>query len=74
MMSSTGQQKRTLLEAARKLWALGGVRAYYRGLTVSQLQPSPICVESNVESGHSSNKIGLCGVFPSVKRAPCLWA
>jgi hypothetical protein len=34
MMSSTGQQKRTLIEAARHLWGLGGARAYYRGLTV----------------------------------------
>lgn len=40
MMSSAGGQKRTLLEAARHLWSLGGggfggFRAYYRGLTVS---------------------------------------
>ncbi|TFK55973.1 mitochondrial carrier [Heliocybe sulcata] len=34
MMSSTGEQKRTLLAAARRLWLLGGFRAYYRGLTI----------------------------------------
>lgn len=34
MMSSTGD-RRTILEAIRKVWALGGVRAYYRGLGVS---------------------------------------
>lgn len=34
MMSSTGLQKRTLVAAARRLWAIGGVRAYYRGLSV----------------------------------------
>lgn len=34
MMSSTGQQKRSLVGAIRHLWAVGGVRAYYRGLSV----------------------------------------
>jgi solute carrier family 25 phosphate transporter 23/24/25/41 len=34
MMSNTGEQKRTLLEAARHLYKLGGARAYYRGLTI----------------------------------------
>ncbi|TFK43469.1 mitochondrial carrier [Crucibulum laeve] len=34
MMSNTGQHKRTLLSAARHVWSLGGVRAYYRGLTI----------------------------------------
>lgn len=33
MMSSTGQ-KRTLAQAAKHVWALGGARAYYRGLTI----------------------------------------
>jgi len=33
MMSSTGQ-KRTLLSAARRVWGLGGIRAFYRGLTI----------------------------------------
>lgn len=37
MMSSTGESKLTLLQAAQKLWGLGGVRAYYRGLGVSLL-------------------------------------
>lgn len=32
-MSNTGR-KRSLREAAARLHALGGVRAYYRGLTV----------------------------------------
>jgi solute carrier family 25 (mitochondrial phosphate transporter), member 23/24/25/41 len=34
MMSSTGAQKRTLASAAKRVWALGGFRAYYRGLGV----------------------------------------
>lgn len=34
MMSSTGEQKRTLLSAARKVWGLGGLRAFYRGLSI----------------------------------------
>ena len=34
MMSSTGLQKRTLVAAARHLWAIGGIHAYYRGLSV----------------------------------------
>jgi solute carrier family 25 phosphate transporter 23/24/25/41 len=34
MMSSTGLQKRTLVAAARRLWAIGGIHAYYRGLSI----------------------------------------
>jgi solute carrier family 25 phosphate transporter 23/24/25/41 len=34
MMSSTGGQKRHLVDAARRVWQLGGLRAFYRGLTV----------------------------------------
>jgi len=34
MMSNTNQQKRTLIQAARHVWGLGGARAYYRGLTI----------------------------------------
>ncbi|KAF9485293.1 mitochondrial carrier [Pholiota conissans] len=34
MMSNTGQQKRHLIDAMRHVWALGGVRRYYRGLTI----------------------------------------
>ncbi|KIY49290.1 mitochondrial carrier [Fistulina hepatica ATCC 64428] len=34
MMSSAGGQKRTLFQAAKYVWSLGGVRAYYRGLTI----------------------------------------
>lgn len=34
MMSNTGEQRRTLPDAVRNLWKLGGLRAYYRGLTV----------------------------------------
>jgi len=33
MMSSTGA-KRSMKEAVKHLWALGGIRAYYRGLTI----------------------------------------
>lgn len=34
MMSSTGEPRRTLASAAKRLWGLGGFRAYYRGLGV----------------------------------------
>ncbi|EIN10446.1 mitochondrial carrier [Punctularia strigosozonata HHB-11173 SS5] len=34
MMSSSGEQRRTLAQAARHVWDLGGIRAYYRGLTI----------------------------------------
>lgn len=34
-MSSAGGQRRTLREAATRVWQLGGMRAFYRGLTVS---------------------------------------
>ncbi|KAL0576914.1 hypothetical protein V5O48_005060 [Marasmius crinis-equi] len=40
MMSSTGQ-RRTLLDAARHLWGLGGLRAYYRGLAIGLLGVFP---------------------------------
>ncbi|KAI0940015.1 hypothetical protein AcV5_001236 [Taiwanofungus camphoratus] len=41
MMSSTGQQKRTLLSAARRVWGLGGFRAFYRGLTIGLIGVFP---------------------------------
>jgi len=34
MMSSTGLQKQSLVTAVRHLWAVGGMHAYYRGLSV----------------------------------------
>ncbi|KAI9001053.1 mitochondrial carrier [Trametes punicea] len=34
MMSSAGEQRRTLREAARRVWQLGGIRAFYRGLAI----------------------------------------
>ncbi|KAK1236501.1 hypothetical protein PQX77_000278 [Marasmius sp. AFHP31] len=40
MMSSTGQ-KRALLDAARQVWKLGGLRAYYRGLAIGLLGVFP---------------------------------
>lgn len=58
-MSSTGNQKRTLVAAVRHIWQLGGVRYFYRGLTVRHY------------SLHFVNtvtqrllQIGLVGVFP----------
>lgn len=38
MMSSTGGQKRSFVSAAKRVWSLGGLRAYYRGLTVSRIR------------------------------------
>ena len=35
MMSDVGGQRRTLLEAVKRVYSLGGMRAYYRGLGVS---------------------------------------
>lgn len=40
MMSSTGQ-RRGLFEAAQKVWALGGTRAFYRGLTIGLIGVFP---------------------------------
>ena len=37
MMSSTEGTDRALALAAKRVWALGGVRAYYRGLGVREL-------------------------------------
>ncbi|KAG6837427.1 hypothetical protein H0H93_009521 [Arthromyces matolae] len=34
MMSNTSEQKRTLAQAARHVWSLGGPRAFYRGLGI----------------------------------------
>ncbi|KAJ3882887.1 mitochondrial carrier [Lentinula edodes] len=41
MMSSTGQQKRTLIQAAKHVWTLGGFRAYYRGLSIGLIGVFP---------------------------------
>ncbi|KAH8113244.1 mitochondrial carrier [Phellopilus nigrolimitatus] len=41
MMSTTGEQKRHVISAAKRLWALGGLRAYYRGLTVGLIGVFP---------------------------------
>ncbi|EEB92040.1 hypothetical protein MPER_09505, partial [Moniliophthora perniciosa FA553] len=41
MMSSTGEQKRTLIGATKRVRALGGFRAYYRGLTIGLLGVFP---------------------------------
>jgi solute carrier family 25 (mitochondrial phosphate transporter), member 23/24/25/41 len=54
MMTSTGEHKRTLTEAIRHLYQIGGVRAYYRGLTVSHLillpHPGPHMARSTCRS------------------------
>ena len=36
MMSSTEIPKRSLASAVKRVWALGGLKAYYRGLGVRQ--------------------------------------
>ncbi|KAK7470582.1 hypothetical protein VKT23_002006 [Stygiomarasmius scandens] len=41
MMSNTGGQKRTLIEATRHVWALGKFRAYYRGLSIGLIGVFP---------------------------------
>ncbi|KAI0774233.1 mitochondrial carrier [Fomes fomentarius] len=41
MMSSAGGQRRTLREAATRVWQLGGMRAFYRGLTIGLIGVFP---------------------------------
>ncbi|THH14673.1 hypothetical protein EW146_g5689 [Bondarzewia mesenterica] len=41
MMSSTGVPNKTLMSAAKRVWALGGFRAYYRGLTIGLIGVFP---------------------------------
>lgn len=41
MMSSTEGKNRTLASAAKRVWALGGLNAYYRGLGVRHCFHSP---------------------------------
>jgi len=41
MMSTTGGTKRELIPASKRLWALGGLRAYYRGLTIGLIGVFP---------------------------------
>ncbi|KAJ3505885.1 hypothetical protein NLJ89_g7175 [Agrocybe chaxingu] len=41
MMSNTGQHKRTIFSAMRHIYSLGGVRAYYRGLTIGLIGVFP---------------------------------
>ncbi|KAH8105887.1 mitochondrial carrier [Cristinia sonorae] len=40
MMSSTGE-RRTLVEAAKRVWGLGGMRAFYRGLGIGLIGVFP---------------------------------
>ncbi|CAA7259826.1 unnamed protein product [Cyclocybe aegerita] len=41
MMSNTGLHKRTIFSAMRHIYSLGGVRAYYRGLTIGLIGVFP---------------------------------
>lgn len=60
MMSNAGEPKRTLIEAAKRVWGLGGVKAYYRGLSVSVVLHRALV-------GPTLSQIGLLGVFPFVR-------
>ena len=72
MMSSTGEPNRTLLASAKRLWRLGGFRAYYRGLTVRYWLIALYWLGSHLEIWHY--KIGLVGVFPYVSsHHPCVF-
>jgi hypothetical protein len=65
MMSTKGEVRLTLVNAARHLWGLGGLRAYYRGLAV-RLHG----MLSNRALTHLyDTQIGLLGVFPYAHRA-----
>lgn len=59
MMSTTGAQKRTLLSAAQRVWQLGGIRYFYRGLTVRHKNPCFVILQNLPWF-----QIGLVGVFP----------
>ncbi|KAI0771584.1 mitochondrial carrier [Trametes elegans] len=41
MMSSAGGRRRSLREAAGRVWQLGGIRAFYRGLTIGLIGVFP---------------------------------
>ncbi|RPD67207.1 mitochondrial carrier [Lentinus tigrinus ALCF2SS1-7] len=41
MMSSAGGPRRSLREAAHRVWQLGGIRAFYRGLTIGLIGVFP---------------------------------
>ena len=41
MMSNTGENRRTMLAAVQHLYKLGGMRAYYRGLTIGLIGVFP---------------------------------
>ncbi|KLO18028.1 mitochondrial carrier [Schizopora paradoxa] len=41
LMSTTGETKREFIPTCKRLWALGGLRAYYRGLTIGLIGVFP---------------------------------
>ena len=63
MMSSAGGQKRSLREAANRVYQLGGVRAFYRGLTVCTSGGVTQCMDADFQK-NPLLQIGLIGVFP----------
>ncbi|KAK7695894.1 hypothetical protein QCA50_000533 [Cerrena zonata] len=72
MMSSTGD-RRSILDAARKVFALGGVRAFYRGLGIGLIGVFPISPVNAQEEpgvlailafGSVSGSVGATSVYP----------
>jgi solute carrier family 25 (mitochondrial phosphate transporter), member 23/24/25/41 len=64
-MSSKGDQQRTLVAAARRVWQLGGFRAYYRGLTVRTSLPwmRTLINTNSADWAHWCFSVGLNFVF-----------
>ena len=60
MMSSTGEQRANLFTAAKRLYGMGGIRAYYRGLVV-RISASPSYRET-VSNFRPSGRFDRC--FP----------
>jgi solute carrier family 25 (mitochondrial phosphate transporter), member 23/24/25/41 len=58
---STSGQRQTFINAARHLWGLGGMRAYYRGLTVRAFR---IRLPKSHTKTQTFPQVGLIGVFP----------
>ena len=55
-MSTTGENKRDVISAIRRVWALGGVRAYYRGLTVGLVGVFPLVFNASSIINYSADR------------------
>lgn len=60
MMSTVGQQQ-SILPALKRLWAMGGMRAYYRGFTVRHLTLNAV---QTPKLRLLNYQLAVVGVFP----------